>query len=86
MKKLLEYLKPCKKAYDSVVCALSNKEKPYYIQNIIAAFVIAFFATTALFMKVGEYEYFATEYVASKSILFFCFDMILFFARGLYYF
>ena len=51
-----QFLTRVRETYDRGVAALTDKSKPYYIQNLLAALIVSFFAVTALFMMTGYFS------------------------------
>lgn len=51
-----QFLERARTACHGGVKALTNSQKPYYIQNLIAAFVIAFITVTSLFMITSHFS------------------------------
>lgn len=71
MKKLQELSGTVMRRYRTTSAVLANKNSPWYIQNFIAAFVAAFFAITALFIKSAPMSYTDLSYVTSINVLVF---------------
>jgi len=80
MKKIKEFLSKTKNTTNSVIGVLADSTKSYCFKNILASFIISFFAISSLFMVLSKDKYFTAEYITSKSILFFVIDVLVFMA------
>ena len=78
MKKIKEFFTKTKDVKNSVIGVLADSTKAYCFRNILASFIISFFAISSLFMALSKDKYFTAEYIASKSIMFFCVDVFVF--------
>ena len=80
MKNLKDFLSKTKNATNSVIGVLADSTKSYCFKNILASFIISFFAITSLFMALSKDKYFTAEYITTKSMLFFFIDILIFMA------
>ena len=78
--KIKEFFSKIKNTANSVIGVLADDSKSYCFKNILASFIISFFAITSLFMVLSEDKYFTAEYITSKNILFFIVDVLVFMA------
>ena len=57
--------------YRACLKAMANPSKPYYVPNVIAAFMAAFFMISAMFMRFAPVSYTELQYVESIQALVF---------------
>ncbi|MBQ5590280.1 MAG: DUF2079 domain-containing protein [Clostridia bacterium] len=78
MKTRKEFLSKTEKDSNSAIGVLDDSTKGYWFKNILASFIISFFAVSSLFMIFSEEKYFSAEYISSKNICFFAIDVVIF--------